>query len=1189
MKKLFKWIGYTLLSLLIIVIATLLFLLNSTKTIEWAAQKYAPEYGFGYTQITGGLLTGLEVKGLTFKDDTLLETFKVGWNPAALLYKRAAVTHLEATQIDVDTVKKVIKAFTPDTPKKKDDTPFVMPVTVGLGTLHISVKPFDESGVGFREVTLDGSGLAYDGEEVDAKDLQLLVDTNITTLELSLSAGDKRVKVKRLSALDIDSIALESVVRTLIEVDAHEKVEEHVDREVDHHKKGHDNLLPESVRIESIVVRVKPAERPEVKINQAEIHLEMIDIDIHDIVAKKSNSIQMKRLSLLVDTNLIKLNTEAKLEKNSIIVDSFSIREIDTEAIIKRIESFEGNRTKDPKEDKRAENQTASATGEDNNMTDNPLIPHYLIVKHLDTSIKSVTYEPVLVKLAEVNATNIKFNIKTLIAESGEIDINAATSFANMMQHAVIKDNHITSKGYVRPLKMLFETYKIPLREDALGDIALDIDADKEKAQVTITVEGEEILQAEEGGFNIHRVYLTNQINYLIPEGKLIVNNEGNISTPYTKNISLTNLLTFEKGILSYSGEINPGVLEGIDANLTQPLNDMKITYQGDEKSIEALIDSEGLEGKFVSLDFKTADFNLSTKAPMILKNMLSLPEKLQEANATFALHVPLDFAKITPLKAKAKISSNIANLDADIVYDKTIKVLTTTAFPKNSLLRDFSKELNLDALNPLLADVTMNESNLSVDVKSQGLTSKVKFNIENKNLDGDLILGGAEFRFVGNVEKEVKLENSVASLQDLIKKIHTIYAFPPPPVDGDMKVSLVLKNMKDLELLLSSNTLTYKADRTTKHIVNDTMVSLGFADGVLQLNKYHTTFQEQKIFATKPSVISLKEGTIEIAPLWVNDELKVTGQYNIQEKQGNILAYADPLNLSHKLIDLKSKVDIKTELEGVKTTVKGTVTILGADVHYNMDQKSFASDSDIIIVQDIKKKEPNPFMDNLLASIKVNTDKPILYKTADANIKAKADILIQKAPMGPLYVLGTAEILKDSVYIFQNKKFVFKKSLIAFTGDAAKPILDIAVVYNSINYEITIQVTGSPVTPNIVLSSLPRLSREEILSVILFDNEDAGGDTNGDEMMKMMGGAMAKSVLSNVGIKIDHLSLGTDGSMEIGKKISDKVTIIYVNEEVAGAKLQYDYSRYIKAVISTDPKSSGADIIYKREFKEFD
>ena len=219
---------------------------------------------------------------------------------------------------------------------------------------------------------------------------------------------------------------------------------------------------------------------------------------------------------------------------------------------------------------------------------------------------------------------------------------------------------------------------------------------------------------------------------------------------------------------------------------------------------------------------------------------------------------------------------------------------------------------------------------------------------------------------------------------------------------------------------------LIYKADRKTEHILNDTMISLGFADSVLTLNRYHTTFQKQKIFATKPSVVSLKEGNVEIAPLWLNDELKVTGKYNIEQKKGEILAYADPFTVSHEMIDLTSRIDIKTKLDGVKTNIDGTVTIMGGNVHFDMDKKSFASDSDIIIVQDMKKEEPSPFMDNLTATIKVNTEKPLLYKTADADIRAKADIMVQKAPKGPLFVLGTAEILQGSSYTFENKKFVF-------------------------------------------------------------------------------------------------------------------------------------------------------------------
>ncbi len=66
--------------LIVLSIVVVLFLLNSTKTIEWVADTYAPQYGFAYKKISGGLLTGLEVEELTFKNATLLDTLKLGSN-----------------------------------------------------------------------------------------------------------------------------------------------------------------------------------------------------------------------------------------------------------------------------------------------------------------------------------------------------------------------------------------------------------------------------------------------------------------------------------------------------------------------------------------------------------------------------------------------------------------------------------------------------------------------------------------------------------------------------------------------------------------------------------------------------------------------------------------------------------------------------------------------------------------------------------------------------------------------------------------------------------------------------------------------------------------------------------------------------------------------------------------------------
>ncbi len=101
------------------------------------------------------------------------------------------------------------------------------------------------------------------------------------------------------------------------------------------------------------------------------------------------------------------------------------------------------------------------------------------------------------------------------------------------------------------------------------------------------------------------------------------------------------------------------------------------------------------------------------------------------------------------------------------------------------------------------------------------------------------------------------------------------------------------------------------------------------------------------------------------------------------------------------------------------------------------------------------------------------------------------------------------------------------------------------------------------------------------------------GGGQNmkqsGEDMMKMMGGAMAKSALSDMGIKLDHLAIGSDGSVEVGKKLTEKITFIYVNDEIPQVRVKYQHSPRLESVISADEESNAYDIVYKRDFKSED
>jgi outer membrane protein assembly factor BamA len=554
-----------------------------------------------------------------------------------------------------------------------------------------------------------------------------------------------------------------------------------------------------------------------------------------------------------------------------------------------------------------------------------------------------------------------------------------------------------------------------------------------------------------------------------------------------------------------------------------------------------------------------------------LLKNFLALPEALQEANASVELALPINFEKMIPLQARAKVRSNIANIDAEIAYDKNVSIETKMIVPKDSLLRSYKKKLNFDALSPLKLDLSLAGKNLHIEALSKGVRSKVMFNTENKDLEGEIVLAGSTFTVKGNVKKNLYMKNSVDSLQNLLKKVNTIYAFKIPPLYGDIKVSMVIKEMKKLDLDLRSNRLIYKVDENTAHTFKDTVVSLGYANSILTLNNYRTSFKKENIFSTKPSEFKFKEGKIELSPLWINNELKVTGMYDIEHKQGEILAYADPLNIAHKLIDMRNLVNVKGSFEQGKTSIEGTIVIKDGDIHYDLDSKSFDSDHDIIVLQERKKKKTSPFMRNLRATLNISSENALLYQTTNADVKIKVDLLLQKEADHNASLFGQAEILKGSAFRIKGKKFIFIKSILYFTGDPLEAILDIAAVYHSVQADISIQVTGTSAAPQVILSSIPYMTYDEILSAILLGAQSKSGlgkkdGDMSDSILSHANGGMLSSVFSTVGVNIARLPfIGKSDDINLSKKAI--VSFFNSEDENSVAKHEIDFigEKYIK------------------------
>lgn len=907
------------------------------------------------------------------------------------------------------------------------------------------------------------------------------------------------------------------------------------------------------------------------------------------------NELDIGHYALLFESSVGKIDLTGKLDRDTVTLDHVLLEGIDTlglQALFSE-DNNESNSTK---------NETITSVEQNSSAPKkmNHLVPKYVVINDLHADVVPVTYDPIHILNVTLDIKDFKLNVEKLLVENASIDLQGKTNLTNFIHGGKIKDNELIGEIRLTPNNTLFELYKLPLRKEAIGDIVVDLDATDEQVSLDIKSSAKNILITQKSDtnssedntskeFNVDIDSLVSHVVYMLKDNKLTIDSKVMISTPYAKDISVTNSFVMDKNI-SYSGDVNVKKLIGIDAKFTKPLNNLTIEYTGDLESVTTDILSDGLKGSFHSLDFKKAALHIETTKSIVLRDMLELPAELNSTKADVIVDLPLDLTSITPLKGKVKILSNVSNVDADLIYDKTLKAKITSNMPEDSLLKAFDENVKWNALNPLVAEVDLGEKNVGLKLQAKVLSSDLTYSLENGNVDGTVQLAGLKSTIDGNVEKKITIKSNVSSVKSLFDNVQAIYTLESlPPVEGALKLSVEIDELKEVNVLLSSPEIIYHSARETNHIINDIKLAVSADKSKVVLKSYALTYDKMNIFSTKPSIVNMNEDTIEISELWLNDQLKVTGLYNTKTQKGNISADAAALHIAHKMIDLDMALNIDTLLNAGQTSIKGNITLLGGDIHHDIATKTYPSSSDILIVQDMKKQEASPFMDKLSVQVEVKTKKPLVYKQGSIDIQAIVDLSVHKAEYSELMVLGEVQIVKGGSYIFEGKKFVLDKSNIYFTGNPNKPLLDISVKHKSLRHMITIGISGTPATPIITFSSVPSLQKEQILSIILFDSEEGSGTNSGEDMMKMMGGAMAKSALTDLGIKLDHLAIGANGSVEVGKKITDKITFVYVNGEIPQVRVRYQHSPHVESVISADEISQAYDIVYRRDFSEED
>ncbi len=908
--------------------------------------------------------------------------------------------------------------------------------------------------------------------------------------------------------------------------------------------------------------------------DEAGIGISNVMLNVRDL-HYTSDGMNVHTLDLQVDSNVTQIVLKAGLKDEDLHVRELTVKELDTLAL---------QRLFVPK----SHQNDAVTVREDNASKErpvNPLMPKWVHLDKLKINTLPFVYGPVDSEAFNVSGRDAVFDVEKLLLQKADLNVHSSTNLSDIYYKTRVKKNKLIGKVDFKPKKALFKLYDLPIRRVAVGDIFLDLNVSRSMVSSDLKIKMKQVLKAGVNDFNLDIDDLHLHAVYDIEKNTLQTKSDLWLTTPYAKDVLVTNLFTMDKHI-RYSGEIRAEQIIGVDPKFVKPLNNLQIKYRGDGHSVNTEIESDNLKGRLISPDFKKAAFHLENKRPLILNEFIALPAELNQTKANMVIDAPISFENNSSLMAYAKIDSNVVNIDVNMSYEESLKVKLVSHIPKTSLLYTYSEALKWERLDPMRAEAELSDHRVEGRVKVGPLALKAAYDTNSTQVDGTINLGGLHATISGVAKEKLRVHTKIDEISALAGSIEDIYTIEELPlVKGSSDISLEVTEMQTIDVALKSPEITYQADHKTNYYVNDLDLAIHMQEQKMVLDHYRLTYAGQKLFATKPSTISFDENNVTISPLWINDQLKVEGTYDLKTRKGRINADAEKLHIEHEIVDLDSNIDIKTVLDGNKTSVNGVITLLGGHIHYDLGQKTYASDSDIIIVQDIKEKEASPFMDGLSASVQIKTIKPLIYKQGNVDIEAAVDLSVYKAEESELMVLGSVEILKGGSYTFEGKKFILDKSYIYFTGNPNKPLLEASVHYKSLNHLITIMITGSADAPNINFASKPSLTREQILSIILFDSEAGAGTNSGEDMMKMMGGAMAKSALADLGVQLDYLVLGEGKSVEVGKKLTDKITIIYVNDEVSSVKLKYEHGKRTQSVIGVSEVSQSYDILYKKDF----
>ncbi|BCD61386.1 translocation and assembly module TamB [Nitratiruptor sp. YY08-26] len=483
-------------------------------------------------------------------------------------------------------------------------------------------------------------------------------------------------------------------------------------------------------------------------------------------------------------------------------------------------------------------------------------------------------------------------------------------------------------------------------------------------------------------------------------------------------------------------------------------------------------------------------------------------------------------------------------------------------------------KDFNLPALGPVTIEANLATKSFFLQAKNIILEVLQK----SATLKIDDALCSAQKR-----DQLFSFSCNINHLQNLTKTISQIYPIPQLSVDHAVnasgKYSIDTQNFTLHSKVQPQNRvspleyLEYKLHGNPKQII---------------LDYYALLLKDHGFYATKPSIIELKNDGIYVQEFWIEDKVKISGFYNFSTTLGKFQIKAKDYRYSSIEGDIRTKIDIDAQIKQNKIETTGTLTLLGGVITYSPKKERIVKDEDIIVIDELQSPQESYFLKNVAINIKIDAKKPILYKIPDLYALTSPDLLLYKEFGKQLQLLGMIKIFKGVYHLPNQENIEISSSVIDFYGPVENPLLDLHLITRKDRYIIYITVAGELENPIVNFDSEPYLKPNEILSLLAFGTSSKSlisAALGGDKLSSMLSNLFIKDLVANFGIKLDTLTLLTSANrigFEIGKRVSNKITIIYKNDEISTLIIRYQISKKVESDIIFGPQKSGAHLYYR-------